>query len=172
MHITNGQALSERTRVSAARALCPYVAVRKAVCDELGLLEDEVLLECSLVDDYGADGEELVEILRAVEGSTGLLLDPAGLRGRLRGPLADHEFQDEAGSVTAAGLDHLARVIAGLDTRALAGRLPARRIMALVTIGDLVELVAAAAAARDGTEARAIAPVAIATPPHVSLPEA
>ncbi len=92
--------------MSAALALCPFVAVRSAVCDELGLIEDEVFLECSLVDDYGAHGEELVDILRAVERSTGLLLDPGGLRRRLRGSLA------------------------------------------LVTIGDLVELVTAAAARR------------------------
>jgi acyl carrier protein len=56
--------------------------VRKAVCAELGLFDDEILLEYSLVDDYGADGAEIANILLAVERSTGLPLDPAGLHRR------------------------------------------------------------------------------------------
>jgi acyl carrier protein len=62
---------------------CPYAAVRTAVCRELGLLEDEVSPECSLVDDYGADRHELVEILRAVERSTGLRISAAVTVGDL-----------------------------------------------------------------------------------------
>jgi acyl carrier protein len=80
--------------------LCPFLAVRTAVCDHLGLLEDEVRLENSLVDDYGADREELLEIVCAVERTLGLQLDPTGWFDRGRRILA---------LVT---VDHLVRLVA------------------------------------------------------------
>ena len=41
--------------------------VRKLVCEQLGVKEDEVTIEASLVEDLGADSLDTVELVMALE---------------------------------------------------------------------------------------------------------
>ena len=100
-----------------------------------------VIDHASLIDDYGAGPADLASALATLERTAGVALDLAGLQARLRGTLADDVFQDAAGMIAASGLAHLARVLPSVEPRRLAGRVPARRMLALLTVGDLVALV-------------------------------
>jgi hypothetical protein len=128
--------------VTAAGTLAVERCVRESVANTLGLLEDEVFLDASLVDDYGADDTDIAVILRSLSAATGVAFRLPQLRAHLRGPLRDDEFQDGAGLVTRQGLAHLGRAL-GLVTFSRPRQ--ARRILSLVTVGDLVALFTAAA---------------------------
>jgi acyl carrier protein len=48
--------------------------IREIIVDQLGVEEDEVVLEASFIDDLGADSLEIVELIMALEEEFGIAI--------------------------------------------------------------------------------------------------
>ncbi|MEV6070922.1 phosphopantetheine-binding protein [Nocardia sp. NPDC052001] len=115
--------------------------VIEAVAAALGLDDSEVTLESTLIDELGAESIDLLDILFRVERKSGIKVQASDIGDAIQGGIPDEEFGDENEIVTAAGLAQLAKVMPQIDVEALAGKLPAERIMSLLTVQNLVDIV-------------------------------
>jgi acyl carrier protein len=122
-------------------------AVFEAVAIALGVDDDEVTREATLLGELGAESIDLLDILFRIERATGVKIEAADLAEHIQGGIPDEEFGDEAGIVSAKGLAHLASVMPQVDVDGLAGTLEAEQVITLFTVGNLADLVAQRAAA-------------------------
>jgi acyl carrier protein len=123
-----------------------YGAVHPAVAEALGLDEDEVTPDSTLMDELGAESIDLLDILFRIERSIGVKIQAADLSEYVQGGIPDEEFGDENDIITAKGLAQLKKVMPQLDAEALAGKLAAENVMGYFTVDNLVTLVAERAA--------------------------
>lgn len=119
-----------------------YGAVHTAVADALGLEDDELTLDSTLMDELGAESIDLLDILFRIERLIGVKIQAADLSEYVQGGIPDEEFGDENEIITAKGLAQLKKVMPQLDTETLAGTLAAEQVMSYFTVGNLVTLVA------------------------------
>ncbi|MFC5826907.1 acyl carrier protein [Nonomuraea insulae] len=117
-------------------------AVHTAVAEALGLDDDEVTTESTLMDELGAESIDLLDILFRIERSIGVKIQAADLSDYVQGGIPDEEFGDENEIITAKGLAHLKKVMPQLDIEELAGKLAAEQVMGHFTVENLVTLVA------------------------------
>jgi acyl carrier protein len=117
--------------------------VTVAVADALGLEEDEVTPDATLLGDLGAESIDLLDILFRIERQVGIKIEAGDLAEHVQGGIPDDEFGDDRGYITAVGLAQLARVMPQIDPDELAGRLEAEQVMGLFTVDNLVALVLA-----------------------------
>lgn len=118
-----------------------YGAVHPAVAEALGLEEDEVTPESTLMDELGAESIDLLDILFRIERSIGVKIQAADLSEYVQGGIPDEEFGDENEIITAKGLEHLKKVMPQLDVESLEGKLAAEQVMGHFTVDNLVTLV-------------------------------
>jgi acyl carrier protein len=121
-------------------------AVQTAVADALGLDEDEVTMDATLMDELGAESIDLLDILFRLERSLGVKIQASDLGDYIQGGIPDEEFGDDEGIVTPKGFEQLQRVMPQIGDD-MAGKLEAEQIMSLFTVGNLVDMVAARRAA-------------------------
>jgi acyl carrier protein len=119
--------------------------VREAVADALGLDEEEVTPDATIVGDLGAESIDLLDILFRIERKSGIKVQAADLSDAIQGGIPDEEFGDENEIVTAVGLAHMKTVMPQIDTEALSGQLYAEQVMSLFTVENLAGVVAAKA---------------------------
>lgn len=119
--------------------------VHVAVAEALGLDEEEVTADATLLGDLGAESIDLLDILFRVERQVGVKIEAGDLADYVQGGIPDEEFGDEDGIISAAGLAQLAKVMPQIDPAELAGKLEAEQVMGLFTVGNLVQLVQAVA---------------------------
>jgi len=124
-----------------------YSAVQEAVSGALGVGEDEVTPEATLLGELGAESIDLLDILFRLERKLGVKIQASDLGAHVQGGIPDDEFGDENGIVSAKGLAQLKKVMPQIDTGALSGKLEAEKVMSLFTVDNLVDLVVARAAA-------------------------
>lgn len=117
-------------------------AVREAVVGALGVDEDEVTPEATLLGDLGAESIDLLDILFRLERKLGVKIQASDLGAYIQGGIADDEFGDDKGIITPAGMAQLKKAMPQIDTNALAGKLEAEKVMSLFTIQNLVDMVA------------------------------
>ena len=117
-------------------------AVREAVASALGLEEDEVTSEATLMDDLGAESIDLLDILFRIERSTGVKIKASDLGEHIQGGIPDEEFGDEGGSVSEKGLEQLKRVMPQIDVDSLRGSLEPENVIMLFTVQNLSDMVA------------------------------
>src|SRR3954466_846566 len=122
-------------------------AVFEAVAIALGVNDDEVTRDATLLGDLGAESIDLLDILFRIERATGVKIEAADLAEHIQGGIPDEEFGDEAGIVGARGLAHLKAVMPQIDVDELAGSLEAEQVITLFSVGNLADLVAKRAAA-------------------------
>jgi acyl carrier protein len=122
-------------------------AVQEAVSGALGVGTDEVTPEATLLGELGAESIDLLDILFRLERKLGVKIQASDLGAHVQGGIPDDEFGDENGIVSAKGLAQLKKVMPQIDTNALTGKLEAEKVMSLFTVDNLVDLVAARAAA-------------------------
>src|SRR5436305_14092487 len=122
-----------------------YNSVRDAVVGALGVSEDEVTPNASLLGELGAESIDLLDILFRLERKLGVKIQASDLAAYVQGGIPDEEFGDENGIVSARGLAQLKKVMPQIDTDALAGKLEAEKVLSLFTVDNLVDLVAARA---------------------------
>lgn len=122
-----------------------YDVVHPAVAEALGLDDDEVTPQATLMDELGAESIDLLDILFRIERSTGIKIQAADLSEYVQGGIPDEEFGDENEIITEKGLAQLKKVMPQLDVEALAGKLSAEQVMGNFTVENLVTLVASRA---------------------------
>jgi acyl carrier protein len=126
-----------------------FGAVQTAVTDALGVDEDEVTPEATLLDDLGAESIDLLDILFRLERKMGVKIQAADLAAYVQGGIPDDEFGDADGIITEKGLAQLKKALPQIDEGALAGNLRAEKVMSLFTVQNLADMVAARVANKD-----------------------
>lgn len=116
-------------------------ATQTAVAEALGLDEDEVTPDATLLDDLGAESIDLLDILFRLERSVGVKIQAADLAEYVQGGIPDDEFSDENDVITPKGMEQLERVMPQLDTAALSGKLKADQVMSHFTVANLTTMV-------------------------------
>jgi acyl carrier protein len=123
-------------------------AVTEALVGALGVEEDEVTKDATVLGDLGAESIDLLDILFRLERKLGVKIQAADLAAHVQGGIPDDEFGDTSGKITAKGLAQLKKVMPQIDTDALAGKLEAEKVMSLFTVDNLSDMVAGRLAAK------------------------
>jgi acyl carrier protein len=123
-------------------------AVQESIVGALGVDEDEVTPNATLLGELGAESIDLLDILFRLERKLGIKIQASDLGAYVQGGIPDEVFGDEAGIVSPVGLAQLKKVMPQIDTDALAGKLEAGKVMSLFTVENLVGLVAQRAEAK------------------------
>ena len=113
-----------------------------AVADALGLEEDEVTPDATLMDELGAESIDLLDILFRLERAVGVKIQASDLADHVQGGIPDDEFGDDAGIITPKGFEQLQKVMPQL-TDDMADKLEAEKVMGLFTVANLTDMVAA-----------------------------
>lgn len=123
-----------------------YDAVKSAVIEALGVGEDEVQPDTTLMDELGAESIDLLDILFRIERKTGTKIKAADVAAYVQGDIPEGEFGDENGIVTEAAIAQIKRIMPQLDDSQLRGQLEAQKVMTLFTVQNLADMVTARAA--------------------------
>jgi acyl carrier protein len=86
-------------------------AVREAVVGALGVGEDEVTPEVTILGELGAESIDLLDILFRIERKSKIKVQAADLTAYVQGGIPDEEFADASGNVSAAGLAQLKKAM-------------------------------------------------------------
>jgi acyl carrier protein len=116
-------------------------AVQDAVVGALGVDEDEVTPEATLLGDLGAESIDLLDILFRLERKVGVKIQASDLAAHVQGGIPDEQFGDDSGIVTSTGLAQLKKVMPQIDEGALSGKLQAEKVLSLFTVDNLVDMV-------------------------------
>jgi acyl carrier protein len=116
-------------------------AVQAAVSGALGVDEEDVTPEATLMGDLGAESIDLLDVLYRIERKLKVKIQASDLAAHVQGGIPDEEFGDEAGIITPVGLAQLHKVMPQIDPEALAGKLEAEKVMSLFTVGNLIDMV-------------------------------
>ena len=119
-----------------------YDAVQQAIVDALGVDEDEVTPEATLLGDLGAESIDLLDILFRLERKLGVKIQASDLAAYVQGGIPDDQFGDENEIITPAGLQQLKKAMPQINTDELAGKLKADEVMSLFTVQNLADMVA------------------------------
>src|SRR4029078_4122121 len=92
-----------------------FATVQTAVVDALGVDEDEVTPEATLLDDLGAESIDLLDILFRLERKMGVKIQAADLAAYVQGGIPDEEFGDDNGIITEKGLAQLKKALPQID---------------------------------------------------------
>ncbi|MBH8556145.1 hypothetical protein I8751_28170 [Nostocaceae cyanobacterium CENA357] len=118
-----------------------FSATQSAIVDALGVSEDEVVLEATLLGDLGAESIDLLDILFRIERKLGVKIKSSDLAAYVQGGIPDEEFADEQGIISAVGLAQLQKVMPQINSDELAGKLEVEKILDLFTIENFVDIV-------------------------------
>jgi len=117
-------------------------AVKEALVGALGVTEDEVTPEATLLGELGAESIDLLDILFRLERKVGVKIQASDLAAHVQGGIPDDEFGDTSGKITPKGMAQLKKVMPQIDADGLAGKLEAEKVMSLFTVQNLVDMVA------------------------------
>lgn len=118
-----------------------YSAVQEAVSGALGVGDDEVTPDATLMDDLGAESIDLLDILFRIERSTGVKIQASDLGEHIQGGIPDDEFSDDDEVITDKGFEQLKTVMPQIDADALRGKLKAEEVINHFTVQNLADLV-------------------------------
>ena len=124
-------------------------AVREAVVGALGVEEDEVTPEATLLGDLGAESIDLLDILFRIERSTGVKVQASDIGEYIQGGIPDEEFGDEEGVLTDKGFDQLKTAMPQIDD-SQRGQLRAEEVINHFTVQNLADLVQQRAGGESG----------------------
>jgi acyl carrier protein len=127
-----------------------YNSVKEAVVGALGVDDDEVTPDATIMDDLGAESIDLLDILFRIERSTGVKIQASDIGEHIQGGITDEEFGNEEGVVSETGLTQLKKVMPQIDTGALQGTLKAEQVIGLFTVDNLADMVEQRAAVASG----------------------
>lgn len=119
-----------------------YSAVETAVAEALGLDDDEVTPEATLLDELGAESIDLLDILFRLERALGVKIQASDLADYVQGGIPDDEFGDENEVITPKGMEQLKKVMPQFQDMDLDGKLTADKVMSYFTVQNLADLVA------------------------------
>jgi acyl carrier protein len=118
-----------------------YSAVQESVSGALGVGDDEVTPDATLMDDLGAESIDLLDILFRIERSTGVKIQASDLGEHIQGGISDDVFSDENEIITETGFEQLKKVMPQIDPDELRGKLKAEEVINHFTVQNLADLV-------------------------------
>jgi len=118
-----------------------YEAVQEAVVGALGVDDDEVTPDATLMDDLGAESIDLLDILFRIERSTGVKIQASDLGEYIQGGIPDDEFSDDNEIISERGLEQLQKVMPQINPDDLRGNLEAEKVINLFTVQNLADMV-------------------------------
>lgn len=124
--------------------------VTAQVAAALGLDEDEVTPQATLLGDLGAESLDMLDMLFRIEKRAGVKLTMADITGQLQGELTNEQFITPEGYVSSAGLEQLKKSLPQIDVAELEGTLEDTSIFGLFTTQNLIDMVKAGAAQNAG----------------------
>jgi acyl carrier protein len=117
-----------------------YDATKDAVVGALGVGEDEVTPEATLMDDLGAESIDLLDILFRIERSTGVKVQASDIGDYIQGGIPDEEFGNEEGVLTDKGFDQLQTAMPQIEG-SQRGQIRAEEVINHFTVQNLANLV-------------------------------
>lgn len=127
--------------MEAQNEMAMISTVKDAVVGALGVGEDEVTPGATLLSDLGAESIDLLDILFRIERKVGVKIQASDLAAYVQGGIPDEEFSDKNEIISSKGLAQLKKVMPQIDTSALAGKLPAQKVLSLFTVQNLADMV-------------------------------
>jgi acyl carrier protein len=118
-----------------------YSAVQESVSGALGVGDDEVTPDATLMDDLGAESIDLLDILFRIERSTGVKIQASDLGEHIQGGIPDSEFSDDNEIITDKGFEQLKTVMPQIEPDELRGKLKAEEVINHFTVQNLADLV-------------------------------
>jgi acyl carrier protein len=118
-----------------------YSAVQESVSGALGVGDDEVTPDATLMNDLGAESIDLLDILFRIERSTSVKIQASDLGEHIQGGIPDDEFSDENEVITDKGFEQLKTVMPQIDPDELRGKLKAEEVINHFTVQNLADLV-------------------------------
>ncbi|MBL1076440.1 acyl carrier protein [Nocardia sp. 2] len=116
--------------------------VLTSISDAIGVEEDEIRMDSTLIDELGAESIDMLDVMFRIHRDSGVDISVNDVAAMLQGGIPDDEFGDEDEVVTEVGLAHLEKVLPQFDRSQLNGRpLRGEQVLGLVTVGNLVDLV-------------------------------
>src|SRR4051812_3203497 len=117
-------------------------AGKEALVGALGVGEEDVSPDATLLEDLGAQSIDLLDILFRLERKLGVKIQASDLAAHVQGGIPDDEFGDAAGKITPKGMAQLKKVMPQIDSDSLQGKLEAENVLQLFTVQNLAEMVA------------------------------
>jgi acyl carrier protein len=118
-----------------------YSAVQESVSGALGVGDDEVTPDATLMNDLGAESIDLLDILFRIERSTGVKIQASDLGEHIQGGIPDSEFSDDNEVITDKGFEQLKTVMPQIDPDELRGKLKAEEVINHFTVQNLADMV-------------------------------
>jgi acyl carrier protein len=119
-----------------------YAAVQEALVGALGIGEEEVTPNATLLGDLNAESIDLLDILFRIERKLGVKIQASDLGAYVQGGIPDEEFGDKDGKITPKGMAQLKKAMPQIDVAAQTGKLQATEVMSLFTVQNLADMVA------------------------------
>ena len=101
-------------------------AVQEAIVGALGVDEEEVTPDATILGELGAESIDLLDILFRLERKVGVKIQASDLAAYVQGGIPDDEFGDSNNIITDKGLDQLKKVMPQIDSDSLQGKLEAK----------------------------------------------
>lgn len=119
-----------------------YEQAQNAVIEAMGVDEDEVTPDTTIMGELGAESIDLLDILYRMERKLGVKVQASDLAAYIQGGIPDEEFGDEQGIITERGLSHLKTVMPQINPDELAGTMEAEKVMQYFTVQNLADMYA------------------------------
>jgi len=116
-------------------------AVQEAIVGALGVDEEEVTPDATILGELGAESIDLLDILFRLERKVGVKIQASDLAAYVQGGIPDDEFGDSNNIITDKGLDQLKKVMPQINVGDLRGKLEAEKVLSLFTVQNLVDMV-------------------------------
>lgn len=115
-----------------------YSKVQKALCDALGVDEDEVTREATMVGDLGAESIDFLDIVFRLEKAFGIQIPRSEL---FPDDVLTNEAYVKDGRVTPEGLEELKRRVPFADLSKFAENPVVQKFIEILTVNDLCRYV-------------------------------
>lgn len=115
--------------------------VRRIVAQVLGTDESQVAEDDTLLGTLGFDSLDLMSLLAGVEHEMGVKLRLGEIAEYIRGGLAERDFADSQGVITAEGLERIRSVMPHVDPQALANNTRVESVLEYFTVQNLADLI-------------------------------
>lgn len=118
-----------------------YEMIKDALVEAIGIDEEEVAPEKTLLGDLGAESLDLLDVLFRVSRKTEVKLTMDDITQMIQGGIPDEEFETAEGLLSDKGLEQLKKSLPQIDVDSLRGTFEAERVLTLFTVENMTSLV-------------------------------
>ncbi|GAA4725739.1 acyl carrier protein [Brevibacillus fulvus] len=118
-----------------------YELIKGALVEAIGVDEEEIGPEKTLLGDLGAESLDLLDVLFRISRKTGVKVTMDDITAMIQGEVPDEDFETADGLLSDKGLEQLKRSLPQIDVESLRGKFEADRVLTLFTVDNLTNLV-------------------------------